>query len=92
MPVYQYTDKRTGKLVELYRTVELRDNVSANLVRVTVPTRIGIAGTSSSPLDPATAAVQVPNAYKQMEEKVPAHEIVRESGFSIDQVKRIWGM
>lgn len=89
MPVYQYRDTKNGELVELVRSVALRDQVPPNYQRVTVPQRIAISGAAA---DPRSADSQVPRAFRQLEEKVGAREIVREGGWTVDQVKKIWNI
>jgi hypothetical protein len=89
MPTYQYFDEEKRRIVEFQRPVAERDLVPAGLKRITVPERISIAGSS---MDEHSAPYQVPKAFKQLEQKVPAAEIVREGGFSIDRIKQIWNM
>lgn len=86
MPTYQYEDTRTGQLVDLQKPVAERDQVPAHLKRITAPRSVRVLG-SRDPSEPEQA---VPRALRQMEEKMPAHEIVRESGFTVEQYKRIW--
>lgn len=90
MPVYQYRDDQ-GRVVELVRPVHARDQVPANLKRITVPVRLSICGTSSSPIDPHSADAAVPRAYRQLEEKTGGREFLKEGGFSVDQVREAWG-
>jgi len=92
MPTYQYRDEFTGCVVELTRAVAERDAVRAGLRRIPVPAALGVQGTSSAPQDPESAAVQVPRAYRDLERSMGARQIVRESGFSVEQVKRVWKM
>lgn len=91
MPVYQYNCE-DGRLVELVRCVAERDQVPAGLTRICVPIRIGIAGTTCDKLEPGSAVEAVPRAFRKLEEKVPAREIARESGFSVDTIKKVWSM
>ena len=86
MPTYQYNDTRTGQLVELQKPVDQRDQVPSHLKRITAPRTVRVLGGR----DPAGPDQAVPRALRQLEEKVPAHEIVRESGYSIEQYKQIW--
>ncbi len=92
MPVYQYRDLKRGVTVELVRPVADRDLVPPQLERICVPVRVAIHGSSSSPRDPDDADQQAPRALRQMEEKMPAREIVREGGFSVQETKEIWGI
>jgi hypothetical protein len=91
MPLYQYLDE-AGRTVELMRPVAERDLVPPGLRRITVPVRVGIAGTSNDLKEPGSAEDAIPRAYREMEQTMPAREIVRESGFTIDQVKAAWNM
>ena len=88
MPIYQYRNA-AGVLVELLRAVADRDQVPANLKRITVPARLAVLGTSSGPVDPHSAAGQVPRAYKELEAKEGAG-FLKESGFSVDEVRQTW--
>lgn len=92
MPVYQYRDVKRNVLVELLRPVADRDQVPAELVRITVPLHIAIHGSSSSPMDPHTADAEVPRAFRQLEQTMPAREIAREGGFSVEKIKEVWNM
>lgn len=92
MPIYQYRNLHTGKLEDHWRTVAQRDAVPPGLVRITVPQRVGIFGTSSDPIDEQSAEYEVPRAYRQLEAKMPAREILKEGGFSVDQVREAWRM
>lgn len=92
MPIYQYRNLRTGKIEDHFRTVAQRDAIPPGLVRITVPLRVGIFGTSSDPIDEQSADYEVPRAYKQLEEKMPAREILKEGGFSVDQVRQTWNI
>lgn len=86
MPTYQYEDTRTGQLVELQRAVDQRDQVPGHLKRITAPCSVRVLGGR----DPVSPEAAVPKALRQLEEKMPAAEIVRESGFTVEQYKRIW--
>jgi hypothetical protein len=90
MPVYEYEDEK-GDLVELVRPVAQRDAVPPNLRRITVPRRVAVHGTSSSPMDPESAVKQVPEAFRSLSRQ-EERDFVRESGFTVDQVKKTWGM
>jgi len=92
VPVYQYFDEEKRRIVEFVRPIAERDCVPAGLKRIPIPQRIAICGTSSSPIDPTSADSQVPKAFRDLEQKIPAREIVKESGFSIEKVKEVWGM
>jgi hypothetical protein len=92
MPIYQYRDTKTGRTVEFQRAVAERDAVDAGLVRITVPERVVCFGLSSDKPEPGSAVDAVPRAFRQLEQTMPAREIVKESGFSVETVKRVWGM
>ena len=91
MPIYEYWDKEQQVTVELRRAVIERDRVPANLSRITVPQRIGIAGTSSTPIDPTGADAQVPTALKSLSNN-RVNAMVKEGGFSVDKYKEVWGL
>lgn len=91
MPVYEYFDKEKNRVIELHRPVAERDLVSANLARITVPQRLAIHGTTSSPIDEASADGQVPNGLKALSNN-QANAMIKESGFSRDKFKRTWGL
>jgi len=40
--------------------------------------------------DPTCAEVAVPRAFKQLEQTLPAREIARQSGFSVNHIKKTW--
>lgn len=89
MPVYEYRDTRTGAIVEEVRTIAERDNVPPHLKRITVPRTLDVVGFRT---DPTSADGQVPQAFKQLEAKKHHRDIARETGFSTDDIKRIWAM
>jgi hypothetical protein len=85
MPTYQYRNQ-TGQIVELQRPVALRDQVEPGLERITAPVSVRVLGGR----DPSEPEQAVPRALRQLEEKMPAREIVREGGYTVDQMKQIW--
>ena len=90
MPLYEYEELDTGRLVELSRPMKLRDDCPPNLKRVMSRTSRPRVG--RGPIDPATADAAVPRALKQLEETMPADQIARQSGFSTKEMKRIWNI
>lgn len=88
MPLYEYEEIATGNRIELFRTVEQRDQVPENLRRV-----VSLSGrgpfTGSLP-DPRSADVAVPRAFRQLEATQPRDRIERECGFTVKQLKRTW--
>lgn len=89
MPTYEYQDTRTGETVELVRTVAERDNVPNHLKRLTVPRRVAVKFGLLAEID---ADNSVPKAFRDLEQTMPAREIARQAGFSIDHIKRVWAM
>lgn len=89
MPLYDYIDKDTGGTVELFRPVELRDCVPDRFERIQVPARVG---TVRGLKDPKSAEGSVPRALKELEQTVSHGEIARQSGFSTERMKQIWGI
>lgn len=89
MPLYEYIDETTGRHVEMFMPVGERDCVPTNLKRIQVPGRVGyVTGLT----DPTSADRSVPRAFRDLEQTMPAHEISRQSGFTVNQIKQIWGM
>jgi hypothetical protein len=91
MPIYQYRKVGTSQVVELLRTVAQRDSVPPGLIRITVPARVALFGTSSDARDEHSADYQVPRAYRQLEEKVGTSGVTKESVFSPSEVREAWG-
>lgn len=92
MPIYQYRERTSGRLVELWKPVARRDEVGPELERVTVPARVGVCG-SLAPVEPNTAAHSVPRAFRQYELDHPekgTKQIEREVGFSREHIRRVW--
>jgi hypothetical protein len=92
MPVYQYREVGTARVVELVRTVAQRDSVPPGLIRITVPERLTVTGTTSNPIDPTSCDAQVKRAYRQLEDKMPAEAIAKEGGFSVEKIKEVWNL
>jgi hypothetical protein len=91
MPIYEYEDLKTGRLVELSRPMRLRDDCPPNLKRVVSRTgrpRMGRDGLA----DPSHADQAVPRALRELENTMPSSEVERQTGFSAKQMKRIWKM
>lgn len=42
--------------------------------------------------DPGAADQAVPRAFRQLEDSRNARDIAREAGFSVDTIKRTWGI
>lgn len=91
MPVYQYRDTKSGGTVELIKPVSDRDLVPAHLQRITVPERVAVHGTTSSPICEQSADYQVPRGLKSLTNS-QANEMMKESGFSRDKFKQTWGL
>ena len=89
MPLYVYEDILTGRTVEKIMPVAKRDCVDANLRRVTAPQRVCVV--TCCAVDPSSADSSVPKALRDLEGGgVSAGVIAKESGFSVDQLKKIW--
>ena len=89
MPQYLYQNRRTGRTVELFRTIEARDTVPDNLQRVFMAP--GIRRSGGTP-DPSSADEAVPRAFRQLEDTLPASEIARQSGFTVNKIKDVWNI
>lgn len=87
MPLYEYEDLANGGTVELCRPVAGRDDVPGHLRRITVPRRLGVLLGAVAESDADRA---VPKAFRELEQTMPAREIARQTGFSVDHIKRVW--
>jgi len=87
MPIYEYENKLTGKLIELSRPMRLRDDCPKHLKRVIARTACRIG---SGAEDPSHAAQSVPRALRECERTMQTSELERQSGFSVKEMKRIW--
>ena len=56
-----------------------------------MPRRVTVLGTTSNPRDPDSAAEQVPAALKDLDNGV-VNQMVKESGFTVDKFKEVWGV
>ena len=74
----------------MVKLVAERDNVPDHLQRITVPVRLAIAGTGNDPKDEHSADYQVPRAYRQLEQQQHGRDWLKESGFTVDQVREAW--
>ena len=90
MPVYQYEDKE-GRVVELVRPIAERDSAPRGFKRISVPGRVAVFGTSSDPLEESCADAAVPRALKALDNQT-VHKMVKESGFSVNKFKEVWGL
>jgi len=89
MPIYQYRDQETGRIVELIRSVTNRDRAPEGFSRITVPQRVGVI---RGMMDPETPDAAIPRALKDLEQTVDHRAIARGSGFSTRQLKEIWAV
>lgn len=90
MPIYQYANGR-GEVVELVKPVAKRDCAPAGFKRISVPQRVALFGTSNEPKEESSAEAAVPKAFKALSNN-EVHKFVKESGFSVDKVKEVWGL
>lgn len=86
MPVYEYIEVATGETVEFCVPIKRRDKVKGHK-RITVPRRLNVV---VGALDPQSADKAVPKAFRQVEETVPSDRIERETGYSVEHIKRVW--
>jgi hypothetical protein len=89
MPVYQYQDRESGAVQDLLKPVAERDNVPPHLKRITVPARLVVVGAAADPDDIDTRAAR---GFRQLEDTMPAREIARQSGFSVDHIRKTWNL
>lgn len=90
MPVYQYENPTTGEVIEELRTIAARDLAPKGFARITVPVRLAIGGTSSTPICETDAEAAVPRAFRQLEETKSWRAIEKGTGFSRDHIRRVW--
>jgi len=90
MPIYEYEDVSTGRVQEMLRPVTRRDDCPPNLRRVMSRTGRPRMNKAGDFLDPKSADAAIPRALKQMEATLPASEIARQSGFSVNKLKEVW--
>ena len=89
MPLYEYEEAGTGRVIELCRPVRLRDDCPPNLKRVISRTgRPRISGQEAK--DPSHADQAVPRALRELENTMPTSEVERQTGFSAKQLKKTW--
>src|SRR5258706_14018125 len=91
MPIYQFTDLETGKVVDFWLPVERRNDVGPRYKRVEVPPRINYLQGKPSETD---ADVATPKGFRQLEETIPGgyRTIEKQRGFSAEEIKRVWSM
>jgi hypothetical protein len=86
MPVYQYTDSRSGSVVELEKAVDERDSVPRYLKRHTVPQKLTLFGVGE-PLE-SPEGVNMTNlmkGYYRQEQKLGSRF---KSQYTPDSIKR----
>jgi len=85
MPIYEYEDRRTGEVVELFRNYSERDDVPKHLKRI--PSMPGLVyGFTPLPTDGESTI----KALSKYEDSVGRQEIERQTGFSADELKKVW--
>lgn len=92
MPLYDYIDKRTGKLVEIHRPIDRRDCVPPHLKRVVFGTAKNgrVNSFITGAIDPTSADAAIPRALKEMEATMSHQEICRQAGWSAETLKQTW--
>jgi microcystin-dependent protein len=91
MPLYVYENELTGETIELVRPVECRDQIHlAGFRRVTAPQRVSVS-IPGNPEDSLGQRAAVLDGFKAIEQKPGGlDEIRRETGMTVDQIKRAW--
>lgn len=83
--MYEYEDVNTGRRVECIMKVEERDNMPAPWRRITVPKRVAVVfGLQAE----TSVDVATPKAFRDLEQTMNYKQIEKESGFSVDHIKR----
>lgn len=88
MPTYIYENRRTGAVVELFRTVAQRHNVPKDLKLILAP---GHGGIDRKLVSEGDADRAVPRALKQLTNR-QANQMIKESGFSLDHFRKTWDL
>lgn len=87
MPLYEYENTLTGKLVELSRPMRLRDDCPPHLKRVIGRTSCRVG--PGAP-DPSHADQAVPRALREIEQTMGPGQLEHQTGFSKKQLRKIW--
>lgn len=85
MPLYEYQDTASGRVVELVKPVAQRDVVPRNFVRLTVPSRICVKCGREFTQDD-----QVLAGARKVEANMSSEEFQRETGYSAKEMKKVW--
>lgn len=89
MPIYEYTNARTGEIEEHFRPINRRDCVDPHLKRINVPRHIGYANHSG--LREPGAFTDVPKAFRDYElSGKTTKQIEKETGFTRDKIRSVW--
>ncbi len=87
MPTYIYENTLTGERIERNVPVAKRDDQPWPLKRIEVPPRVGFI---TKAIDPGCADASVPRAFREYELTAGASKIVKETGFSVDHIRKTW--
>lgn len=87
MPIYEY-ENAAGERVEMFRPIARRDCGPKGFRRVINLTGRGLY--TGRALDPTSADVAVPRAFRALEATMPRDRIEKQTGFSVRQLKRTW--
>lgn len=87
MPTYDYLDRRTGRTVELVKSILDRDNVPPYLQRLVVPVKLRFDEKLPDPTDADIAAAK---GIRDLEAKHGADFVHRELGFNNQQLRKTW--
>lgn len=86
MPTYEYIDERTEQRVELTVPIARRDSIPG-LRRVFAAPQVAAIGLATDPND---LGAQTRQSLKDMEHRYGAERIAKESGYSVETLKRVW--
>lgn len=86
MPLYDFIDESTGQKVELLVPIAQRDQVPGHR-RLAVPPRLNTVGFAE---DIHSQAYGARKGLKEMESAYGRDRIVRDTGFSVNQLRQTW--
>ena len=88
MPLYEFEDIKTGKVIQAYRSVENRDSAPAGFRRIISAPLPTVTGFHNA-IKEDTVFAKAPKALANMDGK-RADAFLKSSGFTKDQIKKAW--
>ena len=87
MPIYVYENAATGERVEAMMPMARRNFYAPGFRRVITPQRVSVP---TGAKDPTSADGSVPKALRDLEMTMPADQIAKQAGFSVETLKSVW--